>query len=504
MSKVLYREYRPRSLDDVKGQDHIVNALKNALKNDAVAHAYLFTGSHGVGKTSVARILAHLINDLEYTGENEHLDIIEIDAASNRRIDEIRELREKAFVAPTSAKYKVYIIDEVHMLTREAFNALLKTLEEPPEHAIFILATTEAHKVPSTIISRTQRFSFKPQETDSLESRLKHIADNEKIKIDPKALTLLARHSNRSFRDAISLLDQVKNIKDGGDITDDDVSQVIGVPSTELLDSLTASLDKHDSTLLFTTTEELRNQGISASVVAQELLRELRGKLKSNSNQSSTYVTVMKTLLETMNHSTFDIIEVALLQAMQGEKNEGVPAPKQNTEIQPEPIKAQPESHSKQEAKPSPEPKSKPVVEEKKPEKQAEPEAKPASNNKSTNGNVTWDDVLLALKGHHNTLYGVLKMSQATLQDDSVDITFRFAFHEKQFLQSKHTSVLKNILKEKSGKDFSITTNVNSTQQAANIPSPQPSQPQSQPQSGKKETEIANVSNIFSGAELLE
>ncbi len=503
MSKVLYREYRPRSLDDVKGQDHIVNALKNALKNDAVAHAYLFTGSHGVGKTSVARILAHLINDLEYTGENEHLDIIEIDAASNRRIDEIRELREKAFVAPTSAKYKVYIIDEVHMLTREAFNALLKTLEEPPEHSIFILATTEAHKVPSTIISRTQRFSFKPQETDSLESRLKHIADKEKITIDPKALTLLARHSNSSFRDAISLLDQVKNIKDGGEITEDDVSQVIGVPSTELLDSLTASLDKNDSTLLFTTTEELRNQGISASVVAQELLRELRGKLKTNSNQSSTYVTVMKTLLETMNHSTFDIIEVAMLQAMQGEKNDGVPAPKKTTEIQPEPVKVQPESHSKQEVAPEPEPESK-ATEENEPEKQAESVARPVSSNKSTNGIVTWDDVLLALKGHHNTLYGVLKMSQATLRDDSVDITFRFAFHEKQFLQSKHTSVLKNILKERSGKDFSITTNVNSAQQTPSTPSPQPSQPQSQPQSGKKETEIANVSNIFSGAELLE
>src|ERR1039458_6731605 len=153
MGQALYRKYRPKTLTEVLGQEHITQTLEQALKQGRISHAYLFTGPRGVGKTSVARILAHEINGIPYKDDSANLDIIEIDAASNRRIDEIRELRDKVHIAPAVAKYKVYIIDEVHMLTREAFNALLKTLEEPPAHAIFILATTDAHKVPETISS---------------------------------------------------------------------------------------------------------------------------------------------------------------------------------------------------------------------------------------------------------------------------------------------------------------------------------------------------------------
>jgi DNA polymerase III subunit gamma/tau len=161
LGQALYRKYRSKSLSEIVGQKHITDTLSNAIKSGRISHAYLFTGPKGVGKTSIARILAHEVNGLAYADESIHLDIIEIDAASNRRIDEIRDLRDKVHIAPTSAKYKVYIIDEVHMLTKEAFNALLKTLEEPPAHVIFILATTEAHKLPDTIVSRTQRFTFK-------------------------------------------------------------------------------------------------------------------------------------------------------------------------------------------------------------------------------------------------------------------------------------------------------------------------------------------------------
>src|SRR4051794_40922177 len=211
MGQVLYRKYRSKSLSEIIGQEHITQTLKNALDQGRISHAYLFTGPRGVGKTSIARILAREINGLPYTDDSPHIDIIEIDAASNRRIDEIRELRDKVYVAPTSAKYKVYIIDEVHMLTREAFNALLKTLEEPPAHVVFILATTDAHKLPETIVSRTQRFSFRPVEPAKVIEHLKNIAKEEKIKVSQGALELLAQHGEGSFRDSISLLDQASS-----------------------------------------------------------------------------------------------------------------------------------------------------------------------------------------------------------------------------------------------------------------------------------------------------
>src|SRR4051812_19425989 len=248
MGQALYRSHRPKSLKGVVGQEHITRTLEQALKEGRISHAYLFTGPRGVGKTSIARILAHEINGLPYTDDQVHIDIIEIDAASNRRIDEIRDLRDKVQVAPTSAKYKVYIIDEVHMLTREAFNALLKTLEEPPEHVVFILATTDAHKLPETIISRTQRFSFKPVPTAEVTDHLKEIADKEKIQIEPDALQLLAEHGEGSFRDSIGLLDQSSNQKDV--ITASDIQRLLGVPPqsaiVDLVEGLTSGFTSAD------------------------------------------------------------------------------------------------------------------------------------------------------------------------------------------------------------------------------------------------------------------
>lgn len=172
MGQALYRKYRTKTFAETVGQEHVTQTLENAIKQGKISHAYLLTGPRGTGKTSIARILAHEINGLPYTDEA-HLDIIEIDAASNRRIDEIRDLRDRVNIAPTAAKYKVYIIDEVHMLTKEAFNALLKTLEEPPAHVVFILATTEAHKLPETIISRTQRYSLRPVPEEQVIAHLK-------------------------------------------------------------------------------------------------------------------------------------------------------------------------------------------------------------------------------------------------------------------------------------------------------------------------------------------
>jgi len=180
MSKALYRKYRSKSLQEIIGQKHITDILSRAIANNHISHAYLLTGPRGVGKTSVARILAHQINHLDYDEDKTNLDIIEIDAASNNGVEDVRDLREKIQIAPVSASKKVYIIDEVHMLSKAAFNALLKTLEEPPEHIVFILATTDADKLPSTIISRTQRFNFRPINIEDMVNHLSYIAKKRK------------------------------------------------------------------------------------------------------------------------------------------------------------------------------------------------------------------------------------------------------------------------------------------------------------------------------------
>src|SRR5665213_2979970 len=270
MGQALYRKYRPKSLSEVVGQEHITQTLEQALKQGRISHAYLFTGPRGVGKNSVARILAHAINDLPYDDDSADLDIIEIDAASNRRIDEIRELRDKVYVAPTSAKYKVYIIDEVHMLTREAFNALLKTLEEPPAHAVFILATTDAHKLPDTIVSRTQRFSFKPVEADKVAPHLIDIARTEKIKVSDEALQMLAEYGEGSFRDSISLLDQAGNQSDKIELSD--VQRLLGMPPAEAIeDLLTATISGAETASLMRAVTALYEQGYQAAAIAKRL-----------------------------------------------------------------------------------------------------------------------------------------------------------------------------------------------------------------------------------------
>ena len=210
--KALYRKYRPCKLAEVVGQEQVTKVLENSLKQGKVSHAYLFIGPRGTGKTSVARIFAHEVNGFKYELEDDYVDIVEIDGASNRGIDNIRELREKAAIAPTSGKYKIYIIDEVHMLTKEAFNALLKTLEEPPTHVIFIMATTDAYKVPVTITSRAQTYTFKLADAATMLAHLRKIADAEDIKIADDALQIIVRRGGGSFRDSLSLLDQISTL----------------------------------------------------------------------------------------------------------------------------------------------------------------------------------------------------------------------------------------------------------------------------------------------------
>lgn len=304
MSQALYRKYRSRSLDEVLGQDHVTNILRRALEQGKIAHAYLLTGPRGVGKTSVARILAHEINQLPYDEEASHLDIIEIDAASNNGVDDIRALREKAQVAPISAPKKIYIIDEVHMLSKPAFNALLKTLEEPPAHVVFILATTDADKLPATILSRVQQFFFRPISVDIMARQLMTIAEKEGFAIETDAARLIAERSRGGFRDGISMLDQLSALA-GADkpLSASDVAQYLGLSATETLENLLALYQQHDAPEALNLLGELEQAGTDPVVLSHQLLSLLRARL----HQRPGLITLVKQLIEVDRHPHPDL-----------------------------------------------------------------------------------------------------------------------------------------------------------------------------------------------------
>lgn len=273
----LYRKYRPTKLEDVVGQSQVTTALQNAIEQSKIGHAYLFIGPRGTGKTSVARIFAHAINHFDYQLEDSYLDIIEIDAASNNGVDNIRDLREKAIIAPSQGKYKIYIIDEAHMLSKSAANALLKTLEEPPAHAIFIMATTEADKIPITISSRTQLYNFKLASPEVMTEHLTKIAKLEKINIASDALTIISERSGGSFRDALSLLDQVASLAGDrkGPIDATFLQNAFGLPSDLTTRNLLSSYATGDLTTIQSSLKDLLNSGLSPENIAGQLINQI-------------------------------------------------------------------------------------------------------------------------------------------------------------------------------------------------------------------------------------
>ncbi|HKU17989.1 MAG TPA: DNA polymerase III subunit gamma/tau [Candidatus Saccharimonadales bacterium] len=563
MGQALYRTHRPTSLKGVVGQEHITTALTRALAKGTISHAYLFTGPRGVGKTSIARILAHEINGLPYD-DSTHLDIIEIDAASNRRIDEIRDLRDKVHIAPTSAKYKVYIIDEVHMLTKEAFNALLKTLEEPPAHVVFILATTEVHKLPETIISRTQRFSFKAVEQDKVVAHLREIAKAEKIDITDDALELIARHGEGSFRDSISLLDQIRNT--GEKITLVDVQACLGLAPEEFIQQLVDALEAHDANALASSF----GYGYEPAQIARQLGAVLRQRLLSGTpvgNKATTIALLQKLIDVPASPNPHAYLDIALLDAGLEIAVNTTPLSESGTTSRPpggvfthrEPS-AEPNvsaartptrseegadtltgSHSK--ADNQDDTKSKIMKEEvAKPEVQIEPhpsafrrtaeaakaeEPSEINQAESTEGesvansapnavltDADWPKLLAAVKVKHNTLYSIVRTVRPHFEPGKIVLECSMPFYQKRLNENRNKEMLGEVLKTVTGQDLRIECIVGEGPSPDDIPITVPQLPPedavvhavaAESVSAPPQSEaVKAISNIFGGAELLE
>lgn len=471
-SETLYRKYRSKDFSEVIGQEHITKTLLNSIKNDSFAHAYLLTGPRGVGKTTVARLFAYKVNGVKYGGDETYSDIIEIDAASNRRIDEIRELREKVNITPSALKYKVYIIDEVHMLTKEAFNALLKTLEEPPEHAIFVLATTDFHKVPDTIKSRCIRFAFSSIPEASIKEHLKDIAKKESIDIEDEALEIIADNSDGSFRDAISLLDQFRN--SNSKIKADYVAGVLGMSPEKEIEKLLGHIAGSKPLDIIESLDKLRESGSADSQIIKQLIGRLREGLLGRRPallQKPDGIKLIDSLLKVDNYNDKKIaLEIALLEACDDGDNAQLPA--RADIVAEEPIETSPPEKTETEQPP---------------QKQEKNLQKPAS----AAGEDPWALILSELKSKHNTLYAIARMADARIDGEVLELYFKFPFHYKQMkLEKNHMQLEK------------VVSSVNKDIKQVKLI--QQDKPPAQDQTKEQEQPFKSISNIFGPSEVLE
>lgn len=436
MSQALYRKYRSRSLDKVLGQDHVTNILRRALEQGKIAHAYLLTGPRGVGKTSVARILAHEINQLPYDEDASHLDIIEIDAASNNGVDDIRALREKAQVAPVSAPKKIYIIDEVHMLSKPAFNALLKTLEEPPAHVVFILATTDADKLPATILSRVQQFFFRPIPTNIMARHLMTIAEKEGFSIEEDAARLIAERSRGGFRDGISMLDQLSALASPDKpLSTSDVAQHLGLSATETLENLLELYQQRDAFGALNVLGELEKAGTDPIVLSRQLLSLLRARL----HQRPELITLVKQLIEVDRHPHPDLKLLTIFMDGAG----GV-------------------VHKSSEAAPtstaSPTAAVKPPVE--KPESPAAVSEVPAPDSPpdSTATDIDWDKIITLAKEQSFAIATLLQQCSWRRDGNTLTLYAGNAFTKKKLDNAKNRPLIATIVQQVTGTELDIET----------------------------------------------
>lgn len=440
----LYRKYRSTTLDEVIGQDHVVATIKGALSKGSIAHAYLFCGPRGVGKTSVARILARMANDLDPTTELvSEMDIIEIDAASNRGIDEIRNLRDKIAISPAKLRYKVYIIDEVHMLTREAFNALLKTLEEPPAHAIFILATTEAHKLPDTVISRTQRFDFRPIGLADMTDQLKTIAKSEKINISQDAINVIARRSRGGFRDAISLLDQISSLQTEIDLAV--INKTLGISSEQQLAGLVSNIAAGQAKEALQTLAGLIEAGSEPIMLTRELSEFCRQNLLAKIAGETTTdkvanipEEVLANLIENLTQALADFkithhyclpLELAIYRSTSTTRGQA----SQKLTLKAEAVAFK--------TKPVPAPENK------------EPEAPPVAS--ESDANLCLKGLSL-IKQRNNSLYAVMRSANPILSGDKLTLVCRFSFHKERIEENKNRQLIEAVMTKVTGRPISL------------------------------------------------
>lgn len=404
--KALYRKYRPAKLSDVVGQAQVTKVLEQALESNKISHAYLFIGPRGTGKTSVARIFAHAVNGFQYTLEDDYVDIVEIDGASNRGIDNIRELREKVMIAPSQGKYKIYIIDEVHMLTKEAFNALLKTLEEPPAHVIFIMATTDAYKVPVTITSRAQVYTFHLADAETMLRHLKSICEKEKIDIDEAALKIIVKRGGGSYRDSLSLLDQISTLPDAK-ITKETVISAMGLPEDEIIRELLETYAEGSASEIAEKLKNLLSAGIKAETIAAELINNIIA------NPRPDFVPLLAKLTDIKD----PFAEAKLLVALFPEKNPQTPPPAnvgkssvKSSLNKHEEIPSRKASLDEKKEMPSPEPSAKNTT--------AENMAKPSR----PVGGFSWGDFLEKVRGENEVVYQQLTRCEYEDNGDGIKI----------------------------------------------------------------------------------
>lgn len=440
MSRALYRQYRSTSFDEVVGQEHITDLLAEAIAKDSISHAYLFTGPRGVGKTSVARILAHEINKVPYS-ESINLDIIEIDAASNRRIDDIRDLREKVHIAPSHALYKVYIIDEVHMLTGESFNALLKTLEEPPAHVVFILATTELHKVPATIASRTQRYAFRPVTNDKVSAHLRSIADKESIKIDDEALRLIADHGEGSFRDSISLLDQLSSLKTNT-ITVADIEHVLGLAPKEQLTDLVKAIAKKDGPAAIGILKRLFDDGHAPTSLTAQLLTLIANQAES----TPVLYDVLHELLDVPRSYTpqIKLLTVVARACQKPKVSRSMPLTAPIDAVISAPIARIKKVPTSTASKPTQDVEPTPRI-------APEPLVSDVARDKRMAKSFDWNVIMDMLHKRHTALHSVLKRAEMNLEGNVLTLTFAYNLHRKKLEDSKYRTQLVELIADTCG-----------------------------------------------------